>query len=212
MHITWLGQSCFKIDIKHGNDEVTVITYPFDSRITGLKLPRTLTADIVLQSGGKLAHPVETKEGQPPRIVEGPGEYEIKGIFIYAIPIARLDGSAAHLFWMEAEHIILVHPGALDHVPSETELQKIEGLDVLFAPVGGDGVLDGKKAAELAFELEPRIVIPMQYKIPGLLLKIDGIEPFLKAVGAKSETIPKFKLTRKDLPADEMKVVVLEKV
>ena len=211
MNITWLGQSCFKIEIKSDNDEVTIITDPFDSDTTGLKLPRTLTADIVLQTGETLAHPIETKEGKRPFIIGRPGEYEVKGVFVYAIPFTQEGAVEQHIFWIEAEGVVLTQLGNIDHIPSAQVLEHIEDLDVLLLPVGGQGVLDAKKAAELVSELEPRLVIPMHYKIEGLKTKRDEIGPFLKAVGAKSETVPKLKLSKKDLPVDEMRVVVLEK-
>lgn len=199
------------MEAKSGNDDVIILTYPFDPEKTGLKLPRTLTADIVLQSGDTLTHPVETREGKRPTVIGGPGEYEVKGVVIYAIPLARHNGAAEHLFWIETEHLGLVHTGALEHVPTEAELQEIEGLDVLFVPVGGQGVLDVKKASALISKLEPRLVIPMMYRVEGLKLKVDGVEPFLKAVGIKAETTAKLKLTRKELPTAERGVVVLEK-
>ncbi|MDO8505338.1 MAG: MBL fold metallo-hydrolase [bacterium] len=211
MQITWLGQSCFKIDLKFGNDEVTIITDPFNSDTVGLKLPRTLIADIVLQTGDTLPHPVETKEGKRPFVIGAPGEYEVKGVFVYAIPLNPEGDPAQHIFWIEAEQIVLTHLGNLNHIPSAKALEQIEDLDVLLIPVGGQGVLDAKKAEELISELEPRLVIPMHYKIDGLKIKRDTIDSFLKAVGAKSETIPKLKLSKRDLPVDEMRVVVLEK-
>lgn len=211
MMITWLGQSCFKIEVKSGNEEVIIITDPFDPDATGLKLPRTLTADIVLQTGETLAHPVETKEGKKPFVIGGPGEYEVKGVFVYALPLQREGSPTQHIFWLEAEHIVLAHLSNLDHIPDAKVLEHIENLDVLLAPVGGQGILDAKKTTELISELEPRLVIPMSYKIEGLKTKRDELGPFLKAVGAKSETVPKLKLSKKDLPVDEMRVVVLEK-
>ncbi len=213
MNITWLGQACFKIEIKSQNEDVSIITYPFDADKTGLKLPRTITADLVLQTGQTLAHPVETREGKRPFVVGGPGEYEVKGVFIYAIPIVgeTPEQNGGHIFWIEAEDMVLVHPGPLARIPKEDELQKIEDLDILFVPVGGGTLLDAKKAAEFTSDLEPRIVIPMLYKIPGVTGNLQGVEPFLKAVGEKSETIPKLKISRKELPAEEMRVVVLEK-
>ena len=212
MHITWLGQACFKIEVKSHNEEVIILTDPFDPEKTGLKLPRTLVADLVLKTSPDSAYPVEGREGKKPLVISGPGEYEMKGVFVYAIPLKHNSGSGEYILRLEAEDMVLVHTGGLNHVPEEVELQEIEGLDVLMAPVGGGEALDGKKAAELVSELEPRLVIPMLYKTEGLKPKLDGVEPFLKAVGAKSETLPKLKLTRKDLPSDDMRVVVLEKV
>lgn len=223
MYITWLGQGCFKIEVKIGNEEVVIITDPFDPAVVGLKLPRTLTADLVLKTSSESTYPVEGREGKKPLIVSGPGEYEFKGVFVYAIPLKHEgEGASEYILRIEAEGMVLVHTGALNHVPEESELQEIEGVDVLFVPVGGGNVLDGKKAAELVSELEPRMVIPMMFsakggsapggKVEGLKLKAEGVEPFLKAVGAKSEIVAKLKLARKDLPSDDMKVVVLEKI
>ncbi|MBI2551739.1 MBL fold metallo-hydrolase [Candidatus Uhrbacteria bacterium] len=213
MHITWLGQACFKIEVKSQNEEVAIITYPFDAEKTGLKLPRTLTADLVLQAGPALAHPVETRAGKTPFIISGAGEYEVKGVFIYAIPLSEDPAlkNPGHIFWIETEDMVLVHLGPLTQLPKGDELQEIEDLDILFVPTGGGESLDAKKAAELTAALEPRVVIPMLYKIPGLAGSIQGVEPFLKNLGEKSETLPKLKITRKDLPTDAMRVVVLEK-
>lgn len=212
MHISWLGQSCFKIETKSQGEDITVIVSPFDPEKTGFKLPRTLVADIVFRTEADAKYPVETKDGKKPFVIESPGEYEIKGIFIYVIPLTPHNGQKEYLLRIEAEELVLVHVGGLDHVPTEAELQELEGVDVLFVPVGGGEVLDGKKAAELTAELEPRIVLPMTYQIEGLKQKTEGVEPFLRAVGVNPERLPKLKLTRKDLPTDDMRVVVLEKV
>lgn len=213
MTITWLGQGCFKIEVKIGNEEVAIITDPFDPAVAGLKLPRTLVADVVLKTNPASNYPVEGREGKKPLTISSPGEYETRGVFVYAIPLKHEGaGAGEYILRIEAEGMVLVHAGALNQVPSETELQEIEGVDVLMVPVGGGSVLDGKKAAELVAELEPRVVIPMMFKVEGLKIKADGVEPFLKAVGAKSETVPKLKLARKDLPSEDMKVVVLEQV
>lgn len=211
MNITWYGQSCFKIEAKSRNEDVTIVVDPFDPKKTGLKLPRSMSADIVLQTTNSTNYPIQGKDGQKPFVINMPGEYEVKGIFIYAIPVAQHNGKAEYTFWVEIEDIVLVHAGALDHVPTEAELQSVEGVDVLCLPVGGNGVLDAKKASQLISELQPRLVIPMLYKLPGLKEKRDTVDAFLKSVGSKSEQMPKLKLVRKNLPIDEMKVVVLEK-
>ncbi|MBI4135194.1 MBL fold metallo-hydrolase [Candidatus Uhrbacteria bacterium] len=208
MNITWYGEACFKIETKYQNEEVTIVTYPFDADSSGLKLPRVLTADIVLQDGEKLAHPCETKDGKLPRTIGSPGEYEIRGVFVRAIPLKK-EGGTGHLFWIETEDVVLVHTGLLSEVPDEAALQQIEDIDALFVPVGGSGVLDGEKAEKLVSELEPRVVIPMLFATPGLKMKRASIESAIKELGSKAETVPKLKLTRKDLPADETKLIVL---
>jgi len=215
MNITWYGQSCFKIEVSSQNEDISIVIDPFDAKKVGLKLPSKLTADLALQTNGKLAYPVETRDGKTPFIISGPGEYEFKGIFVYAIPLSKhlsaKQGGTEYIVRIEAEDMTLVHTGALDHVPSDADLQEIEGLDILFIPVGGHGLLDAKKATELISKLEPRMVIPMQYKIPELKEEYDSLQLFLKEVGVKHEEMPKLKIIKKNLPIDEMKVIVLEK-
>lgn len=211
MIITWYGEACFKIEVKSKSGEVAILLSPFDEKTAGLKLPRSLNADIVLDMGGKIPPSVATREGKAPFLINTPGEFEVKGIFMHALLLPSESRGEGHIFWIEAEDIAVVHAANLKHVPSETELQEIHRIDILLAPIGGGAVLDGAQAAKLVSELEPRVVIPAMYKIPGLKESRAGAEPFLKAVGIKSEQVPKLKLAAKDLPADTLKVVLLEK-
>jgi L-ascorbate metabolism protein UlaG (beta-lactamase superfamily) len=78
-------------------------------------------------------------------------------------------------------------------------------------PVGGGDTLDASKAVEVITELEPRIVIPMHYAQPGLKLKLDPLEKFLKEMGTETmEPMPSLKLRRSDVAGDETRVVLLE--
>ena len=107
--------------------------------------------------------------------------------------------------------IHIVHLGDLKHPLDEKHLGDFHDIDVLMVPVGGDTVLDGKKAAELVAQLEPRVIIPMHYKVNNAGAGLDGIDTFLKAMGAtRPEVLPKLKLTTKDLPQDETRIVLLE--
>ena len=94
---------------------------------------------------------------------------------------------------------------------SEEELEFIGDVDILLVPVGGDSVLDGEKAAEVVRQIEPRLVIPMQFKIKDLKIKRSDESKFLKEMGGKSENENKLKISRKDLPEDTTRVIVLEK-
>ncbi len=50
----------------------------------------------------------------------------------------------------------------------------------------------------------------MQYKIPGLKQSLDSVSAFAKELGVKeSETLAKFKFSAKDLPQDNMQIVIL---
>lgn len=198
MNIIWHGLGCVRVNAKYGGQESTVLIEPFDSTATGVKLPRKLAADIIVNP-----KPKDVAEGK--FIIDGPGEFESSGTFVWGVPI---NGSQKCLWKIEAEDMILVHAGDMSRVPDDSELTAIENVDILFVPVGGHGVLTAAQAVELTTRLEPRMVIPIYYNVGGNV-ELDGPEAFLKAIGTASETMPKLKIAKKDLPVDTMKVVVL---
>jgi len=77
-------------------------------------------------------------------------------------------------------------------------------------PVGGNGVMDASTAAKAVNEIEPKIVIPSHYQIPGLAASAGKLDTFVKEMGGKSETMEKLLLKRKDLPEDQTKLIILE--
>lgn len=210
MYITWYGLSCLKIEGKNNLGEFTIVTDPFDPKKTGLKLPRVTRADITLQSRADremqdMISPA--KADSSVFFIPSPGEYEKSGVFVAGTHINHEQHIA---YAIEAENLHLYYCGPLHRLPSEQELENLENVDVLLVPVGGHGVLDGKIAAELVSELEPRVIIPIHYKLPGLKTQLDGPEVFLKAIGVKpGEILTKVKITKKDLPQEETQVFLL---
>ncbi len=211
MYITWLGQGCFKIQSK----EATIITDPYDSAYTGLSLPR-LKGDIVTVSHQHKDHNNTKAIKDNPFIIEHPGEYEIKGVFIQGVTSwhdtkeGKERGSNI-IFRFEIENMKLVHLGDLGTALHDSQLEAIDGVDILLIPVGGVYTIDGQKAAEVVSQLEPRIVIPMHYKIPKLKFKLEGVEKFCDEMGVdKNNTEEKIRVTSKDLPVDERKVILLK--
>jgi len=66
--------------------------------------------------------------------------------------------------------------------------------------VGGVYTIDGKTAARFVKQLEPRVVIPMHYAMPGLKVKLDGPESFLKEMAARGgEKLEKLTIKKKEL-------------
>lgn len=214
MTITWLGQSCFKIQ----SGDVTLVTDPYNAEV-GFKLPR-LTADIVTVSHDHFDHNnvkgVSGPDGAP-FLITSPGEYEIKGVFVYGNSFwhDKSEGKERGpntAYCIEMEGISLAHLGDLGHKLNEEQIEKLDGIDILFVPIGGKWTLSASEAVEVINEIEPRIVIPMHYKIPGLKVDVETIDKFLKEMGAsKAERVPKLKISKKDLPQEETKVIVLEK-
>jgi hypothetical protein len=209
MIISWYGLGCLKIESKTNQGEITIITEPFDSKKTGLRLPRGFKGDIVLISKKEeiCKTAISPKEGSSLFWIDKAGEYEKSGVFIWGM---RLNNNSCLSYIIEAEDLHLFYSGPLSHLPEEKELGGIEAVDILFLPVGGHEVLTAKDAVKLVAGLEPRLVIPMYYKLPDLKMTFDGSETFLRAIGFKGpEPIEKFKITKKDLPIDETKIILL---
>ncbi|OGG82461.1 hypothetical protein A3I46_02300 [Candidatus Kaiserbacteria bacterium RIFCSPLOWO2_02_FULL_54_13] len=101
----------------------------------------------------------------------------------------------------------LVHLGALaDTELSHEARESIDEIDVLFVPVGGDGVLSPGKAHELAVSLEPKVIIPMHWSGIG---GPKSLEAFLKAAGNGSEKVDKFTLKKKDMVGRDGSIIVI---
>ncbi len=213
MIITWIGHSCFKIQDKVGPDGVTVVTDPFDKSI-GLK-PPSFEADIVTVSHDHYDHNnVKALRGQP-YVIDTAGEYDVKGVVVYGIQSYHDEKQGQErgsniIYRIEMDGIAVSHLGDLGHVLDNKQLEALAGTDILLIPVGGKYTLDAKKAVEVVSQIEPRIVIPMHYKIPGLKLDIAGADEFIKELGLKPEELDKLKISKRDLPAEEMEVVVLK--
>jgi len=219
MYISWLGYSCFKIEEKvRGEESVTIVTDPYDKSI-GLRLPKT-RADIVSVSHQHCGHnnveEVLTATEEAPLVFDRPGEYEAKGVSLHGIGAYhdKKDGAVegkSTMFHIEVGGINVVHLGDLGVMLSNQQIEKLGDIDVLLIPVGGKKTLDAKEAAELVRQLEPRIVIPMHYKSEGVTEDLDGLEKFKKEMGDKAEVMPKLKISKKDLPQEETKLIILER-
>jgi L-ascorbate metabolism protein UlaG (beta-lactamase superfamily) len=220
MNIVWHGYSCFRITENQAGGEVSVVIDPFVPEGSA-RLPRNLAADLVVVSHDHPRHNnVEavsaTAGGAAPFVIDGPGEYEVKEIMVTGIPSSHggdegEDKNANTMYYLVVNGVHMVHLGDLNHKLEEKHMTEVHDIDVLFVPVGGHGTLDAKAAAEVVGQLEPRVIIPMHYKAGGVCDDCDGVDAFLKVMGmSRPEPVAKLKLAAKDLPQDEMKIVLLD--
>lgn len=215
MTIIWHGQSFFEIQTRdrEGN-EIKIAIDPFDETL-GLRVPK-IGADILLISHGHHDHSNKKAITGTPFVVEGPGEYELKGIFIKGIPAFHDNSEGKNrgtvtIYKMEVEDVKICHLSDLGQKElNENQLEEIGGVDILMIPVGGTYTIGPKEAATLVSQIEPKTVIPMHYKLPKLKLNLEGIEKFLKVMGAEDrQPQKKLKTSLKDLPKEETEIVVL---
>ena len=72
--------------------------------------------------------------------------------------------------------------------------------------------LDAETASDVISEIEPRIVVPLHYDLPGIKAKLGTVDAFCKRLGScQKEHMNRLKIQKKDLPADAMLVAVIER-
>jgi len=84
MQIIWHGQSCFEIiTAKNKGEYVNLLFDPLNEDLTGIKNPKTEAEIVLLTNRAYTATPENlNKITSRAFIIDGPGEYEIQGIYI----------------------------------------------------------------------------------------------------------------------------------
>lgn len=209
MEINWYGHACFRLKDRN----LTVVCDPYDKSI-GLVLPK-LKADIVTISHDAPGHSYAEAVKDTRKVFSGPGEYEVEGVFITGIATFHGKNQAGvadpnTVFIFEFPEMTVAHLGDLGHVLTESQVEAMPNIDVLLVPVGGRDTLDAAMAAEVIGIVEPRIVIPMHYRMDGTPQHLDALERFLKEMGVPApEPIGALRITKAQLP-QETQVMVME--
>jgi L-ascorbate metabolism protein UlaG (beta-lactamase superfamily) len=205
--ISFLGQSCFRL---RGRD-VALVTDPFQPPAGAP--PLKAQADIVTISHDHPNHNNAAAVGGEPRVISGPGEYEIRGVLITGVAtfhdaVSGKEWGRNTVYVIQMDDLRLCHLGDLGHVLSTEQVDEIGTVDVLFVPARGH-VLDTAKAAEVISQIEPSVIVPMHYS-GGDEMGIASIEKFCHEMGLRQiEPQAKLNVTRASLP-QETQVVVLE--
>ena len=208
MTITWFGQSCFRIEAKEGS----MLIDPFSPDI-GLKPPK-IKDDLVLVSHNHYDH--NNVEDAPAEtfIIKNPGEYEKNGIAVLGIHSYhdKTEGKERGpntIYVIKAEDMTVCHLGDLGQEKlDEKQVEEIGDVDILMIPVGGSYTINYKEALEVISQIEPKIVIPMHYKVKDLNIEIESADKFVKELGLTPEKVDKFKIVKKNLPDEEEKLVM----
>lgn len=216
MKIYWHGQSCFEIRTAStdAKKKTRLVIDPYNSSI-GLKLP-TLEADLVLVTHDHADHNNTKAVKGKPFIINEPGEYEIKEVFVQGISSShgtydKKDLGKNTIYIIETEGIKICHLGDLGQKELIAEqLENIGDIDILMVPVGGKYTIDAEAAQKVANQIEPKIIIPMHYKIEGLNIDLDNVDEFLKTMGQEDlKGQEELDIKSNSLPA-ETKIIVLK--
>jgi L-ascorbate metabolism protein UlaG (beta-lactamase superfamily) len=211
MELSWLGHACFRL---RGKD-ATLITDP-PAPATGYSLGRP-SADILTISHHHPGHDFVKAVSGEPKIIDGPGEYEVQQILISGVQTYHdrergkaLGRNTAYLITMD--EIQICHLGDLGGPLDNNAQEALSGADVLLIPVGGGDALDAASAVEVIAQIEPRIIVPMHYATPAFKpngSQLDPVDKFLHEMGVEApEPLPKVAITKASLPT-EPQVILL---
>lgn len=216
--VWFYGQACFKVKGK----TTSVVFDPYDEEFTGLPKLK-VDGDIVCVSHSHQDHnnievvksTSDAEEGNFPFVISGPGEYEKMGVNIVGISSFHDDKQGAErgkntIYNAKIDDVNFVHLGDFGQKKlTQDQVEQLSSCDVLMIPVGGVYTIEAKDAPDIIAQIEPRIIIPMHYKLPGLKFELAGVKDFLAAMGKESvEPLAKLSVSREKLP-DEPEVVVL---
>lgn len=208
MIITYDGVESVKVS--HG--DLTIAINPI-SKESQFKLAN-FGSDIVLITAN---HPdfngaeTATRQGKEPFVIKGPGEYEVKGMFIRGFASKTVYGGIERIntvYTFELDGIRVAYLGAISEKELDSKAKEEMGdIDIIFTPIGGDDVLGAEEGYKIAMKREPKIIIPIHF---GAVGQKDALTKFLKEADSSDvKPIDKLTIKKKDLIGKEGEVVIL---
>lgn len=204
MIITYYGRQFFKV--QYGS--TTIAINPISKDAKGEKASRFGSDIALVTTNNPLYNGIEQVGfgENNPFIVNGPGEYEVKDIFIKGVKSAgSVNGKEIlnTVYSFEIDGITVCFMGAIAEGGLTSEVRGgIPEVDVLFVPISGNGVMTPAEAYKSAVSLEPSIIVPIDYDEKTLA-------EFMKEAGEKkTEKVDKLTIKKKDLEGKEGEVVV----
>jgi L-ascorbate metabolism protein UlaG (beta-lactamase superfamily) len=211
MQITWYGHRCVRLEAKEGS----VLVDPYDPKAIGLRGP-VIKDDVVLLSAYEQPRAVMERINPDAFIAASPGEYEKKGVAIRGI-LAHQDSQNGRelglctIWRMTIDDITLCHLGALGAEKlTDQQMEDIGDPDILIVPVGGQSALDPKAAAALATQIEPKIIIPVQFALPDASYSAEKLDKFVKEIGLPVQKEDTLRIQKKQLPVDQTLLIALK--
>ena len=153
LKITNYGHSCFKF----ASDVVSVVFDPYNG-VPNLSMPH-VSANYCVCSHQHADH----NATQYIELIPTEAYINIEAI---VVPHDHHEGAhrgmnKIHLFSMSGYKI--AHLGDLGCIPNKEVLEKLQGLDILLAPINGFYTISADELKQIIDIIKPRLVIPMHY-------------------------------------------------
>jgi len=209
MVISFYGEGCFKIQ----SGDFTILTDPFESS-SGLTPPR-FKSDIILKTLTPFPITNQPINQLINQLIIGPGEYDIKDASVVGFKLKKesSDKFLKTVYIVKIEGIKLCFLGHISGAPEPETAERLEEIDVLFAPAGGKPFLEPEAAIKLVKQIEPKIIIPSFFKVPGLKRKAGDLKPFLEEFDSgKKEPEEKLTIKKKDVAEIKKTELVVLKI
>jgi L-ascorbate metabolism protein UlaG (beta-lactamase superfamily) len=222
MKITWLGHASFLVE----SEGLRIITDPYDPDDVNL-VPISEAADIVVRSSSNdIAHAFIGSIPPPFELITatdiiGRG-VKVKGVEFSAVSakesLSHEGGSRDNaMYRFSLEGITISHMGDIGNPLSKAQLELLDGTDLLFALAGGHPTIDLDDLERVISIIEPKLVIPMHYRIPGPRFFMLPVTDF---TARYPDSIVRFagestiSITREQMRAaeEQFRIVVLEPV
>jgi hypothetical protein len=209
MIITHLGGESFKVSF--GDTTLAFNPISKESKLKSTRYGADI-ALITLEDNDCNGADQASHSDREPLVIRNPGEYEVRDVLIKGFPTVSMYGGVERIntvYLVTLEKMLILFLGALGTRELPKELKEtLDNIDILFVPIGGDGVLTPEDAHKLAVSIEPKVVIPMHY---GDIGGKDALKAFLKADGTTESIRPldKFTVKARDLEGKQNEIVVL---
>lgn len=178
MKIQYLGHSSFLLA---SSDGLTIVTDPYSPEV-GFRMPE-IEADVVTVSHHHFDHDYVKAVGGNPRVIDGAGSYDVKGVHIEGVSsfhdeVGGKKRGANTIFKFSMDGMTVCHFGDIGEPYSKELIEKIRPADVILIPVGGNYTINAKTAKDYVNGVDPKVVIPMHYRVKGGKIDIGNLEQF----------------------------------
>ena len=219
MNIQYYGDYCFKIVTKpngRATEDIVIVT-DIPEKALGCKSLQGETDIVVSSHHGRNDEALTSIKGSP-LVLDAPGEYAAHGVTLVGLPSFRDTESGVlrgqnTVFLIESEELRLCFLGALGHDLEPGLIEKIGDVDILFIPAAGTDTLNLDLIDDIVRKIEPKVIIPMHYALPGMKTDWPDEKKFCAVLGnCPDQAISKYNLKKKDLEGKNMEVVLLSNI